>query len=149
MDDLPLALRTSAIIQERFPGRVVLSPEGVAEVWRGSRSRQAVAAIRKRLSREALIPSLKKIGGRWEVSVDKLVKAVERFGAGENDEEDDQSVQPQAASPSGTRRRTIGPRMSDTVGFWDEVFAELDRRFRGSPRGPTGDPHVAPEDSST
>ena len=120
---------TSTIIQERFPGRVVLSPEEVAEVWRGSRSRQAVAAIRKRLSRGTLIPGLKKNGGRWEVPVDKLVQAVERLGAGENDdeEEDDQLVHPQAAPPSGTRRRAIGPRMSDTVGFWDDVFAELDR----------------------
>lgn len=55
MDDLLLALPTSTIIQDRFPGRVVLSPEEVAEVWRGSRSRKAVGAIRKRLSRGTLV----------------------------------------------------------------------------------------------
>lgn len=120
---------TSTIIQDRFPGRVVLSPEEVAEVWRGSRSRKAVGAIRKRLSRGTLIPGLRKNGGRWEVPVEGLVKAIERLTAGgdeDEDEEDDQPVHPQAAPPSGTRKRAIGPRMSDTVGFWDEVFHELE-----------------------
>lgn len=120
---------TGTIIQERFPGRVVLSPEEVAEVWRGSRSRKAVGAIRKRLSRGTLVPGLKKNGGRWEVPVEGLVKAIEKLMAGgdeDEDEEDAQPVHPQAAPPSGTRRRAIGPRMSDTVGFWDEVFHEID-----------------------
>ena len=120
---------TGTIIQERFPGRVVLSPEEVAEVWRGSRSRKAVGAIRKRLSRGTLVPGLKKNGGRWEVPVEGLVKAIERLMGGgdeDEDEEDVQPVHPQAAPPSGTRRRAIGPRMSDTVGFWDEVFHELE-----------------------
>ncbi len=129
MDDLLLALPTSTIIQDRFPGRVVLSPEEVAEVWRGSRSRKAVSAIRKRLSRGTLVPGLKKNGGRWEVPVEGLVKAIEKLMAGgdeDDDEEDAQPVDPQAAPPSGTRRRAIGPRMSDTVGFWDEVFHDLD-----------------------
>ncbi|MBB6064079.1 hypothetical protein [Pseudoxanthomonas broegbernensis] len=120
---------TEEIIAQRFPGRVVLSPEEVAEVWRGSRSRQAVGTIRKRLTRGTLVPGLKKNGGRWEVPVAGLIKAVERLtsGADEEDEEDAAPVHPQAAPPSGTRRRAIGPRMSDTVGFWSEVFAALDR----------------------
>ena len=120
---------TSDIIRERFPGRGVLTPPEVAEVWRGERTREAVGAIRKRLSRGTLIPGLKKNGGRWEIPVGSLIKAIERLdGAGDEDEdeEDDQPVHPQAAPPSGTRKRAIGPRMSDTVGFWDEVFHELE-----------------------
>jgi len=120
---------TEEIINGRFPGRVVLTPPEVAEVWRGERTREAVGAIRKRLSRGTLIPGLKKNGGRWEVPVEGLIKAIERLGSGGDDdveEEDDQPVHPQAAPPSGTRKRAIGPRMSDTVGFWDEVFRELD-----------------------
>lgn len=120
---------TSDIIRERFPGRGVLTPPEVAEVWRGERTREAVSAIRKRLSRGTLIPGLKKNGGRWEIPVGSLIKAIERLDGGgdDEDEEDEQPVHPQAAPPSGTRRRAIGPRMSDTVGFWDEVFHELDR----------------------
>lgn len=119
---------TSDIIRERFPGRGVLTPPEVAEVWRGERTREAVGAIRKRLSRGTLIPGLKKNGGRWEIPVGSLIKAIERLDAGgedDEDDEDDQPVHPQAAPPSGTRKRAIGPRMSDTVGFWDEVFHEL------------------------
>lgn len=119
---------TSDIIRERFPGRGVLTPPEVAEVWRGERTREAVGAIRKRLSRGTLIPGLKKNGGRWEIPVGSLIKAIERLdGGGDDDEEDDeQPVHPQAAPPSATRRRAIGPRMSDTIGFWDEVFDALD-----------------------
>ena len=126
-----LASITSDIIRERFPGRGVLTPPEVAEVWRGERTREAVGAIRKRLSRGTLIPGLKKNGGRWEVPVEGLIKAIERLGSGgdedeDEDEEDTQPVHPQAAPPSGTRRRAIGPRMSDSVGFWNEVLRELD-----------------------
>lgn len=130
MSHMPmLAMLTGTIIQERFPGRGVLTPPEVAEVWRGERTREAVGAIRKRLSRGTLIPGLKQNGGRWEIPAGSLIKAIERLDAGGDDEdrdEDDQPVHPQAASPSGTRKRAIGPRMSDTVGFWDEVFRELE-----------------------
>ena len=97
---------TSDIIRERFPGRGVLTPPEVAEVWRGERTREAVGAIRKRLSRGTLIPGLKKNGGRWEIPVGSLIKAIERLDAGgedDEDDEDDQPVHPQAAPPSGTR----------------------------------------------
>lgn len=120
---------TSDIIRERFPGRGVLTPPEVAEVWRGERTREAVGAIRKRLSRGTLIPGLKKNGGRWEIPVGSLIKAIEALDGGGDeyeDDEDSQPIHPQAAPPSGTRRRAIGPRMSDTVGFWDEVFDALD-----------------------
>ena len=120
---------TSDIIRERFPGRGVLTPPEVAEVWRGERTRGAVAAIGKRLSRGTLIPGPEKNGGRWEIPVGSLIKAIESLDGGrdDEDEEDEQPVHSQAGPPSGTRRRTLGPRMSDTAGFWDEVFTELDR----------------------
>lgn len=123
------ACATGTIIQERFPGQIVLTPEEVAEVWRGERSRETVAAIRKRLSRGTLIPGLKKNGGRWEIPVESLIKAIEQLdgGRGDEDEEDEQPVHPQAAPPSCAHKGAIGPRMSDTAGFWDEVFTELDR----------------------
>ena len=121
---------TSDIISERFPGRGVLTPPEVAEIWHGERSREAVGSIRKRLTRGTLIPGLKKNGGRWEVPVEGLIKAIRGLSGDDEDDEDeddgDQPVHPQAAPPSGTRKRAIGPRMSDTVGFWDEVFRELE-----------------------
>lgn len=118
---------TSEIIQQRFPGRVVLTPDEVAEVWRGSRSREAVGAIRKRLTRGTLIPGLKKSGGRWEIPVESLINAIKGLTAGvDADEVEPTPVHPQAAPPSATRRRAIGPRLSDIVGFWENVFEVLD-----------------------
>lgn len=124
------ACATGTIIQERFPGRVMLTPAEVAEVWRGSRSREAMGAIRKQLSRGTLVPRTKKNGGEWEIPVEKLIKAIERLGSGDHEDEGEECGLPshrQAAPLSGTRRRALSPRMSDTVGFWDEVFTELDR----------------------
>jgi len=121
---------TEEIIRGRFPGRVVLTPEELAEVWRGSRSRKAVNAIRERLLRDARVPGLQKNGGGLEVLVEGLLKAIEKSTAGgdeqDEDEEDGAQVHLQAAPAGGTRRRAIGPRMADTVGFWDGVFAALD-----------------------
>lgn len=118
---------TEEIITGRFPGRIALTSEEVAEVWRGSRSREAVGAIRERLSRGTLVPGLKKNGGGWDVPVEGLVKAIGKLMAGGDEDEDDPaSIHPQAAPAGGTRRCAIGPRVSDTVEFWSEVFATLD-----------------------
>ncbi len=114
---------TSTIIQDRFPGHVVLSPREVAEVWRGSRSRKAVGAIRKRLSHGTLIPEWKKNGGRWEIPVGSLIKAIERLDGGGNEDEYEENDQPVYPQPQAS---AIGSRMSDTANFWDEVFHELD-----------------------
>ena len=118
---------TSTIIQDRFPGHVVLLPGEVAEVWRGSRSRKAMGAIRKRVSHDTLVPGLKKNGGRWEVPVEGLIEAIGSLTSdGDAEEEDVAPVHPQTPLPSSLRRRVIGPRRSDTVWFWDEVFRRLD-----------------------
>ena len=70
-------LTTAEIIAAKFPGRVVLTPEEVAEIWKGKTTRGVVGEIREKLKRGTLIPGLSKNGGRWDVPVSDLIKAID------------------------------------------------------------------------
>lgn len=74
-------LTTAEIIATKFPGRVVLTPEEVAEVWKGKTTRGVVGEVREKLKRGTLIPGLRKNGGRWDVPVSDLIKAIDALAS--------------------------------------------------------------------
>jgi|GEM_PF-1994085 hypothetical protein len=102
---------TADIIRERFPGRIVLTPEEVAVVMKRKPTRGTVQGIRERLKSGTLIPGLKRQGGRWEVPVAALVNAID--GMTRSDIESRPALHPRAVPRHG---RPIGPR-------WTDIFA--------------------------
>lgn len=125
-----LALTTAEIIQQKFPGRAVLTPEEVAEVWKGQVTRSSVESIRQRLKAGTLIKGLRKNGGRWEVPVADLIHAIE--GLVSHQKDDPQPVARRGLSTANTvglrKRSPLGPRLGvlDVQSFWQEVFEAID-----------------------
>ncbi len=122
-----LALTTAEIISSKFPGRAVLTPEEVAEVWKGKATRGVVEGVRAKLKAGTLIPGLKKNGGRWEVPVSDLIRVIDGLA----DDSAPRSIQAPVMPNSSNRKRQrspLGPRIGvlDFQSFWAEVFDQLD-----------------------
>src|SRR5690606_35499620 len=108
------------------PGRVVLTPEEVAEVWKGKATRGVVGGIREQLKNGTLIPGLKKTGGRWVIPVSDLIKVID--GLADDSTPRDVDL-PQVPSPTVQKGRKKAPIPKGRLGvfdFWSQVFHHLE-----------------------
>ncbi len=122
-----LALTTEEIVASKFPGRVVLTPEELAEVWKGKTTRGVVEGIRAKLKAGTLIPGLKKNGGRWEIPVEDLIKVIKGLA---DDSKPRPITTPTMSNPTPGRRNRppLGQRRDvyDYQTVWQAVFDQLD-----------------------
>lgn len=133
-----LSLTTAEQIALKYPGRIVLNPSEVADVWKGSTTRATVNGIRDRLTAGTLIPGLAKDGGRWAIPVADLIRVVD----GMADEVRQaaltlKGITPSAGSPRGSggqrpwrapigRRPGVYSQFEQSADAWHQVYIELD-----------------------
>lgn len=101
-------MSTLDILRARFPGRVVLTPQEIAQAIHGdaAATKKRVEAIRKKLDAGVLIPGIRKGKGekRWHVPIDALARAIDARA-----QPDDRTILPPALVPLGRRGRMTNP----------------------------------------
>jgi hypothetical protein len=126
-----LALTSNEHLAAMFPGRICITPEELAQAWKGKTTKGVVQHIRRRLKEGTLIPGLKRDGGRWNIPVPAVANVLDDLTRNAEAARRVRVVGVSSSPPANKKRRgtNIGPRpgiMGYASDVWTAVYEALD-----------------------